>query len=254
MKTKHHLAFYTILGLAILILLTLSFLFPDLKETLAPSNIKLFVLGFGSLAFLAYVIILAIAVPFPVPSEPFIFAGGYIFSAFIGIPLAFVGMVLGSTASFFLSRWAGRPLLKKLVDEHHLKHLDLIFKKKGQTAALISYVLPIFPSDTVSLFLGTTKLAFLPFLLLVILGHIPRVIIIILLGQYLPTGLTAQNIIITSFAVILILIVIFREKVKRFFFKELEEIEKGAVKIKKKINKKRKEALQKKKMIIMGSR
>ncbi|MCK4588866.1 MAG: TVP38/TMEM64 family protein [Nanoarchaeota archaeon] len=235
MKTKHHIISYIILGIIILALLLLSFIFPNLKEVLTPSNIKSFILGFGGLALIVYILVLAIAVPAPIPSEPFIFAGGYIFGALLGIPLAFISVVIGSIAYFFLSRWAGRPLLKKMVDQQHLKHFNAIFKKRGKIAVLISYIFPIFPSDSISLFLGTTKISFLSFFLLVVFGHIPRVIIIILLGRYLPTGLSVQNIIIVSLTVILILITFFRHKIKKFLFKEIRELEKEAVKIEKKV-------------------
>ena len=64
------------------------------------------------------------------------------------------------------------------------------------------------------------------FLLLVIAGHIPRFLIINSLGEDLFSGFSMKTIIVLILTSILILIAVFREPIKRFFFKELKTLKK----------------------------
>jgi|TARA_Y100000310_G_scaffold234443_1_gene237393 uncharacterized membrane protein YdjX (TVP38/TMEM64 family) len=206
--------------------LSLVFIFPDLQKFASPEFIRFFVLSFGFFAFVAYVLLVTLAVPFNIPSTPVILAGGYIFGTVGGFLLSLLGMIIGSTLAFYITRLGGKPLLKRGVDPHHIKHFDTIFKKRGPTAALISYALPIFPTDAVSLFLGLTNMKYKLFFFLVLLGHIPRLLIIILLGSDLYTGFSMRTLIVLVAAIIFVLITIFREKIMRIFFAELRIFQK----------------------------
>ena len=127
--------------------------------------------------------------------------------------------------SFYLVRIFGEPLLEKLVDQHHLHHFNHIFKKKGLLAAFISFAVPLFPNDTVALILGFTNIPFLTFLFILILGSIPRALIVVSIGGDLFTGFTIRTLILIIIGALFVLSAIFREKLKLIFFKELRELE-----------------------------
>lgn len=221
MRTKRNILFYIILILIIGLFLGAVFIFPDLQEFYSPEHLRAFVLSFGFFAFVVYVLILTLVVPFNFPSTPFILAGGYIFGTAGGFLLSLLGMIIGSTFAFYLIRFGGKPFLKKLVSPRHIEQFDAFFKKKGPTVALISYALPIFPTDAVSLFLGLTNMTYKMFFFLVVLGHIPRILIIILLGSDLYTGFSLRTLIVLVAAALFVLIALFREKIKKKLFAEL---------------------------------
>src|SRR3989338_5638058 len=226
MRTKRHVLSYFILITIITFFLGMVFIFPNLQKFASPDFIRMFVLGFGFFAFIAYVLLVTLVVPFNIPSTPVILAGGYIFGTINGFLLSLLGMLIGSTFAFYITRLGGKPLLKRWADPRQIKHFDTIFKKRGPTAALISYAIPIFPTDAVSLFLGLTNLKYKLFFFLVLLGHIPRLLIIILLGSDLYTGFSMRTLIVLVTATIFILIAIFREKIKKIFFAELRVFQK----------------------------
>lgn len=221
MRTKHHLFAYLILLVLIAVFVIAVLVLPELKAFSSPDYLHQFILSFGFLAFLVYIFLVISSVPFIIPSTPVILAGGYIFGLSAGFVLSLIGMVLGSTLAFYLTRLGGRPLLESWADPHHIKHFDKVFKKRGSTAVLISYAIPVFPTDVVSLFLGLTKMKYKLFLTLVILGHIPRLLILILLGSDFYTGFSLRTLVVLAIALGLILIAVFREKIKRVLFKEL---------------------------------
>jgi len=216
MRTKRHVLSYFILITIITFFLGMVFIFPNLQKFASPDFIRMFVLGFGFFAFIAYVLLVTLVVPFNIP----------IFGTINGFLLSLLGMLIGSTFAFYITRLGGKPLLKRWADPRQIKHFDTIFKKRGPTAALISYAIPIFPTDAVSLFLGLTNLKYKLFFFLVLLGHIPRLLIIILLGSDLYTGFSMRTLIVLVAATIFILIAIFREKIKKIFFAELRIFQK----------------------------
>tara|TARA_Y100000310_G_scaffold343816_1_gene453268 strand:+ start:1829 stop:2524 length:696 start_codon:yes stop_codon:yes gene_type:complete len=227
MKQKHRIISYLVLGIVVAILMAVYFIFPDIKNFASPDFVREYLLGFGIWSYPIFMLLLIVAVPLPLPTTPIALGGGYLYGTLQGSLLSLIAVVIGSTISFYLVRFYGQPLLEKLIDKHHLEHFQHIFKKRGATAAFISYVIPIFPSDCVSLFLGLTKMKYRTFLFIVILGHIPRFLIINSLGDDLLSGFSWITLIVILAALLLILIAIFREKLKLIFFKELQELEKG---------------------------
>ncbi len=210
-----------------LVLVVLGFLYgPQWIEGHSLEEMRGWVLGFGFLAFAIYILLVTIGVPFNLPTVPLIMLGGFIFGTTAGFFVALIGMIFGSTLAFYITRLTGKPLLEALVSKHHIDHFSKIFKKRGATAVLISYTIPIFPTDTLSLFLGLTKMRYHKFLSLVILGHIPRVLMIILLGADLYSGFTLRTLFVGVIGLVFVLIAIFREKIKRLLFTELRMIKK----------------------------
>lgn len=216
---------YLVLALIILGLGTAILFLPSIKELASPEFLREYILGLGWWGYFAYVFIALLSIPLPIPSTPVALVGGYIYGAFVGVMLTIIGTTLGSLLMFYLVRQWGRSLVEKLVDSHHIQHFLHIFKRRGQTAALISYALPVFPSDALNIVLGLTKIRYRTFVLLVILGTIPRYVLVSLLGGDLYSGFSAYSVIVVLFCILFVLIAIFREKVKRFMFKELKELE-----------------------------
>lgn len=221
MKTKVHIWSYVVLALIFGLLFSLTFIFPQIRQFGSPEFVRDFILAFGSFGFLVYFALTTLAVPLPIPSSAVILGGGYVFGTLQGFGLSLFGMVAGSTIAFYITRFWGTKLLAKLVDAHHLQHFDKVFKKRGPVAVLISYSLPIFPSDFLSLFLGATKMKYHTFISLVLIGHIPRVLLVTSFGADLQSGLNLMTLLVLLAIVALVLIVAFREKIKKLFFREL---------------------------------
>ncbi len=226
MKQKHRHYGYIVLILIIAIVVALSYFFPNLKDFASPTFVREYLLGFGVFSYPIFVLLLLAAVPLPIPSTPIILAGGYLYGTVLGSILALVAVLIGSSISFWLVRSYGKPILEKLVDSHHIEHFNHIFKKRGWIVAFISYVVPIFPSDCVSALLGLTQIRYRYFILLVLAGHIPRFLIVNSLGEDLHIGFSLKTVLVLILTLVLIIVAVFREPIKKFFFKELKVLEK----------------------------
>ena len=248
MKKKFRIKGYIISFLIIIILLFLSQYFSNLKNFTSPEYVRDYLISFGHWGYLVFIFLILISIPLPIPSTPIILAGGYVYGMILGTILALIGAIIGGSIAFYLVRIYGKPLLEKLVDKHHINHFNHIFKKRGSVAALISYAIPLFPSDTINLILGLTRMKYLAFLFLVIIGHIPRYLIVNSLGEDLYTGFTIKTLIMIIAGIIFVLIAAFRERIKKIIFKELRELEDeveyveeevGLIKPKKRVRKKK---------------
>jgi uncharacterized membrane protein YdjX (TVP38/TMEM64 family) len=231
MKQKHRFVSYVVFIGIILVLGLLAFVFPQFKSYLSPQYLKEVLQGTGVWGYFILVGLMLIAVPLPTPSTPVILAGSYIYGVTIGTILAVIGKALGGTIAFFLVRRYGKPLLEKMIDKHHLDHLNHIFKKRGKWAALISFAIPVFPSDVMSSFLGLTNLGYFTYLFFVVVGHIPRYYIINKFAFELTLGISPTLIVVVVLGLALLLVAIFRERVKRIVFKEIKDIEKSVSRI-----------------------
>lgn len=226
MKQHHrahgHLIFFILIFMALFIV---PFFFPSLRQYASPSTLRELLLQTGISGYVVTILLLILSIPLPIPSSSVILASGYVYGIIIGSLLSLTGIIIGSTISFLLIRKYGKPLVEKLVDNHHIAHFQHIFKKRGPVAALICFILPIFPSDAIVMLLGLTNIRYSLFLVILTLGHIPRILLTNSIGNDLHAGITARTIIIGIVALLLIVIAIFREPLKKFFFKELQELE-----------------------------
>ena len=229
MKQKHRYLSYLVLLLAIAILTVGYFLFPNIKNFASPNFVREFLLGFGIWSYPIFIILLILAVPLPLPTTPIAIGGGYLYGTLQGTLLSLVALVIGSSIAFLLVRMYGKPLLERMVDAHHIEHFNHVFKRRGLVMAFVSYIVPIFPTDCVSLFLGFTKTRFRDFIVIVTLGHIPRLMIINSVGDSLFSGFSIVTVIAVALAVVMVGIAIFKEKIKLLVFNELKEIKKEVV-------------------------
>tara|TARA_Y100000310_G_C20474324_1_gene711631 strand:+ start:206 stop:910 length:705 start_codon:yes stop_codon:yes gene_type:complete len=224
MKIKHRLFGYIVLAVIIIGISILPLFLDVFQNFSSPEYIRTLLIDAGIFGYGLLVLLLLGSIPLPIPSTPIILGGGYVYGLVIGSIVSLIGILIGASISFLLVRRFGRPLLKKLVDEHHMKHFNHVFKRRGKVAVILSYAIPIFPSDAVSLLLGLTKMRYTTFITLVILGHIPRVLLINSLGSDLYTGFTINSLFVVLGNSVFVLIAIFRKVLKKFFFKELREL------------------------------
>lgn len=226
MKTKHRIKGYIILAVIAVIATIAAFYFPTFKQYFSPTFLREYLLHLGFWGYFMLFFMIIISVPLPTPSTPFILAGGYVYGTIVGASLALIAGALGGTILFFLARTYGRSLVEKMVDKHHLVHFNHVFKKRGEAVALLSFAIPVFPNDAVTVLLGLTKMKYRTFILLILIGHIPRYLLVTSFGNDLFTGFTLQTGLILAIGVAFISIALFREKIKKFLFKELKTLEK----------------------------
>ena len=90
---------------------------------------------------------------------------------------------------------------------------------------LFAFAVPVFPADIVCLLLGFTHMKFRTLFWLLVVGTIPRAILVTALGAELVVGFSWRMVVLLVICGVGALIAVFREKIKRFLFYELHEVE-----------------------------
>jgi uncharacterized membrane protein YdjX (TVP38/TMEM64 family) len=93
-----------------------------------------------------------------------------------------IGLTFGSWINFSLGRLLGRRYGKRIIPSHYIERFDAIVKHQGVVIAFILFILPGFPKDYLSIFLGFSSLSAKVFLLIAGIGRIPGTFMLSLQG------------------------------------------------------------------------
>lgn len=167
------------------------FFFPELcsfcgkmAEALSSAEaFKEYTLAFGIWApavfFLTSILQVILA---PIPGNVVALAGGALFGAVKGFILSGAGIVIGSVIAFYLARLCGQPLVIRLIGERVFTRYNRAFAGKYFFALFFMFLLPFFPDDALCFLAGLSTLPLSLFLLLVLTGRMPGILLATLLG------------------------------------------------------------------------
>lgn len=142
---------------------------------------------------------------------------GASFSVFAGILINCLGVFIELSTAYFLGRFLGGEYINKSLQKQKYgeKILELSDRKR-YLAIFIFRVIPVFPLDFISLFLGSRKINFAKYMIYSFLGVLPRVIAFSVLGYKIFDYISMKFIIIFIVVTISITIIFFaiREMIK----------------------------------------
>lgn len=147
------------------------------------ARIEQFVAGFGRLAPLAYILLLAISIIISqIPNVPLAIAAGMLFGTFWGGLYSLIGGMLGAVACFFIARSLGIAFIKRVVgtipyftEKCKEKHLVLL--------VFLSRLIPFFSFDLVSYCAGLTNIRTRTFVVATFFGMIPMTFLFTHMGE-----------------------------------------------------------------------
>jgi len=134
------------------------------------------------------------SVLFVIPASIIYIYVGMAFSTPAALIINLAGIVLEVTLTFWLGRFLGGDYVEKKVRGKKWGEKLLNVKQKNKLSFLfVVRLLPAFPIDFVSLFLGASGFGFLPYFLMSVIGIMPRVVLFTILGDgiynYIPMKL-----------------------------------------------------------------
>lgn len=228
-KRAHKLKYFLLLILAILFyyLITESKL---VQHYLAnPEALKSLILSFGILAPIAIIILQMFQTTISIiPSQITTIIAGFVFGPILGLVYSLIGAFFGSMLIFSLGRKYGKRFALKLFDKKEIVHFNIFLRQRKDWALFLARIAPIFPNDLVSFTAGLTTIKFRNFNLFSTLGFVVQMIILTYFGAELSAGkVSVPLIIITIVVSLLLLIVFFKSKIRRFLIKGLHKLEKG---------------------------
>jgi uncharacterized membrane protein YdjX (TVP38/TMEM64 family) len=119
-----------------------------------------------------------------IPGHVFLIAAGYLYGFLPGFVMNLAYVVTASQIAFLLARWAGRPLVERLVPGEILNRWYKIGEEQGFVFFTIAFLLPVFPTDMMNFIAGLTGISVSRFLAANFLGRLPGVIMLTLIGSH----------------------------------------------------------------------
>ena len=114
--------------------------------------------------------LLAVDVFLPVPSSVVSTFAGQMLGFWGGWAASWCGMTLGAVLAFGLVKILGRPLARRFASEAELRRVDAMADRIGILVLVLARPIPVLAEASV-LLMGTTRLAWGPFLIAVGLSH-----------------------------------------------------------------------------------
>jgi uncharacterized membrane protein YdjX (TVP38/TMEM64 family) len=224
--TKVNNVKYVFLTIAIMLII---YLFVELSLFADPEIIKSFISKFGLWAPLVLILLQMFqSIISIIPSQITTVASGYLFGPVLGLVYSLIGTFLGSSIIFFISRKYGKRLAVKFFHNLDITHFQIFLRQKKSIALFLARIAPIFPNDLISFAAGLTKISYLKFVLLSTIGFLVQMILLTSFGSGLAEGeVNITLIVISVFVGILFMIVLFKQKIRRWVIKDLHKIEKG---------------------------
>ena len=141
------------------------------------------------------------SIVFVVPAMMIYVSVGISFNTGVALILNLIGLAVEVTITYFLGRFLGGEYVSKLLEKNKGGRKLLNMKTKTKNSFLfVARVVPAFPIDFTSLFLGSSNYGFVSYFLISILGIYPRVLLFTLIGdsiyKYIPKELIIKLIII----------------------------------------------------------
>ncbi len=151
-----------------------------------PSNLVTLVENYKHLAPLVFIAIQALQVVIaPIPGEVTGFAAGFLFGPWWGLLYAMIGLVLGSSIAFALARFFRRYFAQRFYKSPYFQRLSRFMIRRGVIAAFFCFLIPGFPKDYLSYFLGLFPISWPTFIIIMILGRLPSTAALTLEGAAL---------------------------------------------------------------------
>lgn len=118
----------------------------------------------------------------PIPGQVINFVAGYVYGPWAGMLYSWLGMVLGIGIAMAIGRYAGRPVVEKLVGVSVMEKMDQLAAGKGIAFFLLMFIIPGLPDDVLCFIAGMTPIPLRIIWPLAALARIPGLLGAVLLG------------------------------------------------------------------------
>ncbi len=120
----------------------------------------------------------------PIPGQMIHFVAGYVYGFWLGTFWSWVGVVLGSALVMVFARWAGRPLVTRLVRPDLLERLDRLAAGRGLWFFFLVFLIPGLPDDAACFLAGLSPLPLPALIVAAAIGRLPGIMGAVWAGAY----------------------------------------------------------------------
>lgn len=146
-------------------------------KSLTPAALRDFIQSFGSFAVSVYILAYALnTISILPPIAALSLTAGLAFGALRGALFLMAGAIIGTSATFMISRYFGRSLIERML-KGKFKDLDGKLANNGFMTILFFRVIPLVPYEVLNYAGGLSRIKFKDYFLATFLGLIPGVIV-----------------------------------------------------------------------------
>ena len=150
------------------------------------ARLRAFIDGYGIWAPLVFVVLQALQVVLaPIPGQILAVVAGYLFGAWWGTLYNMIGITVGSTVAFWLSRRFGRTYVERIIDEKALAQFDAIGDEYARPALFFFFLIPGLPDDVLCFVGGLTRIPLWQLVVLAVVGRAPAFFLANVVGDLL---------------------------------------------------------------------
>jgi uncharacterized membrane protein YdjX (TVP38/TMEM64 family) len=141
---------------------------------------------FGILAPVIYTLFYALQIVVaPIPGAPLAYTAGFLFGPVAASIYSMIGILFGGAMAFLLARRLGFPLIEKMAPKSWIERWQNL---AAVNSSITWFLLMLAPTADVFYFIaGLTKLSFRRFMLIVLLGRTPGIILSSIVGANVET-------------------------------------------------------------------
>lgn len=149
-------------------------------------------------------------------SVPLVPVAAFMWGAYTSAILLFAGWMLGSVLSYFIARYAGYPIVSKIISQDRLRQYEEKISKRASflTVLLFRFILP---AEIPNYFLGIIRYPFGKYFLASFISELPFAFITAYSGEaFIQSDFRSFILwIFAALALLAILFVLFRKRIKR---------------------------------------
>ncbi|MFW6003019.1 MAG: TVP38/TMEM64 family protein [Halanaeroarchaeum sp.] len=185
---RNRLVLHAILVTVVFVVLV--FVFRVQLEFLTDSRaIRETIREFGRMAPLVLVALQAIQVVVaPIPAQALAAVAGYLFGPWWGTLYNMIGITIGSTAAFWLSRRFGRSYVERMIDEETLGAVDEYVAQHGLVSLFVLFLIPGLPDDALCFVGGLTQIPLWKLVVIAVVGRAPAFFLVNVFGDLVARG------------------------------------------------------------------
>ncbi len=147
-----------------------------------------YIRGYGILAPVVLIVLQAVqVVAAPIPGQVLAVVAGYLFGAWWGTVYNMIGITIGSTIAFWISRRYGRAYVENIVHEEVLTRFDTVTDDYGQPALFLIFLVPGLPDDVICFAGGLTDIPLWRLVVIAVIGRAPAFFLVNVVGDLLGT-------------------------------------------------------------------
>lgn len=178
-----------------------------------------FVKSYGSFSPFIFIALQVFQVLFaPIPGEMTGFLGGFLYGNFFGILYSTIGLGVGSWLAFIFSRWAGQPLVERIVSYKTINRYDYLMAHQGTWIAFLLFLIPGFPKDYLCYILGLGHMDLKTFLIISTAGRFLGTVLLTIQGHLVrEKNYLVLGIVIGLSLFFLLMAYLFRGKLESYF-------------------------------------